>query len=289
MVVVLVSYLLSLGTLKAKTIESYLSALRVWHLTKGFFVQNLRPDIVKSLLTGKGHLDDDIDRDDFGRMPVLLEHLDLLHAILPLDKTLTENQKQAFWAICVLAFFGSFRITELLSKNARTIDPKNDLLRRDVEILERKVNGKKKEFLRVSLKSPKESRGNKQPIQIEVFSTDDKYCPVQAFKSYEQGFGVLHRSSAVFRLDVNGNAFSHRYFNMKLKKFFKPYISYGTLTGHSFRSGLSSLLGEAGFSDDEIMALGRWSSSAFLRYIKLGRMKRCRNAEKISGWLKSLE
>ena len=76
---------------------------------------------------------------------------------------------------------------------------------------------------------------------------------------------------------------------MKLKKFFKPYISYGTLTGHSFRSGLSSLLGEAGFSDDEIMALGRWSSSAFLRYIKLGRMKRCRNAEKISGWLKSLE
>ena len=45
MVIVLVSYLLSLGTLKAKTIESYLSDLRVWHLTRGFFVQNLRPDI----------------------------------------------------------------------------------------------------------------------------------------------------------------------------------------------------------------------------------------------------
>ena len=99
MVIVLVSYLLSLGTLKAKTIESYLSALRVWHLTKGYFVQNLRPDIVKALLTGKGHLDEEIDRDDFGRMPVLIEHLDLLSAILPLDKTLSENQKQAFWAI----------------------------------------------------------------------------------------------------------------------------------------------------------------------------------------------
>ena len=116
MVIILVSYLLSLGTLKAKTIESYLSALRVWHLTRGFFVQNLRPDIVNCLLTGKGHNDDDIDRDDQGRMPVLLEHLDLLSALLPSDKTLTENQKQAFWAICVIAFFGSFRITELLSK-----------------------------------------------------------------------------------------------------------------------------------------------------------------------------
>jgi len=289
MVVVFVSYLLSLGSLKAKTIESYLSALRVWHLTKGHFVQNLRPDIVKALLTGKGHFDDDIDRDDFGRMPVLLEHLDLLHAILPLDKTLTENNKQAFWAICVMAFFGSFRITELLSKNARTIDPKTDLLRRDIEILERKVNGKKREFLRVSLKSPKEARGNKQPIKIEVFSTGDKFCPVQAYKNYELGFGVLQRSSAAFRLDITGNSFSQRFFGVKLKYFFKPYVSYGSLTGHSFRSGLSSLLGEAGFSDEQIMALGRWSSSAFLRYIKLGRMTRCRNAEKISDWLKSLE
>ena len=159
MVVVFVSYLLSLGSLKAKTIESYLSALRVWHLTKGHFVQNLRPDIVKALLTGKGHFDDDIDRDDFGRMPVLLEYLDLLHAILPLDKTLTENNKQAFLAICVMAFFGSFRITELLSKNARTIDPKTDLLRRDIEILERKVNGKKKRVPQSVFKIPQRGQG----------------------------------------------------------------------------------------------------------------------------------
>ena len=288
-VVIFVSYLLSLGTLKAKTIESYLSALRVWHLTQGHFVQNLRPDIVKSLLTGKGHLDDEIDRDDFGRMPILIEHLDLLHAILPLDKTLTANQKQAFWAICVLAFFGSFRITELLSKRARTIDPKTDLMRRDIEVQERKVGGKKMKFLKVLLKSPKESKKNKESICVEVFSTGDKFCPVEAFEAYEKGFGVLHRKNAVFRIDTNGDAFTQWNFNVKLKKFFKPYICYGTLSGHSFRSGLSSLLGEAGFNDDEIMALGRWSSSAFMNYVKLGRLKRCRNAEKITSWLKNLD
>ena len=213
MVTVLVSYLLSLGTLKAKTIESYLSALRVWHLTRGHFVQSLRPDIVKALLTGRGHLDDEIDRDDFGRMAVLIEHLDLLSVILPLDKILTENQKQAFWAVCVIAFFGSFRITELLSKNARTIDPKVDLMRTDVEILQRKVGGKMMKFLIISLKSPKEAKSNKQPIKVEVFQTKDKYCPVEAFESYEKGFGVLHRSSAVFRKDANGDSFCQRFFN----------------------------------------------------------------------------
>ena len=110
---------------------------------------------------------------------------------------------------------------------------------------------------------------------------------MEAFESYERGFGVLHRNSSVFRLDVNGNSFSQRNFNIKLKNFLKPYVRYGSLTGHSFRSGLSSLLGEAGFGDDDIMALGRWSSSAFLRYVKLGRLKRCRNAEKISIWLRN--
>ena len=289
MVTVLVAYLLSLGTLKAKTIESYLSALRVWHLTRGFFIQSLRPDIVKAMLTGKGHLDDEIDREDFGRMPILIEHLDLLSAILPLDKTLTANQKQAFWAICVIAFFGSFRITELLSKNARTIDPKVDLMRRDVEILERKVGGKLMKFLSISLKSPKEAKSNKLAIKVEVFETKDKYCPVEAFRSYELGFGVLHRKNAVFRKDFSGDSFCQRFFNDKLKFFFKPYISYGSLSGHSFRSGLSSLLGEAGFSDDQIMAIGRWSSDAFLNYVKSGRLKRCRNAEKITSWLKQMK
>ena len=105
MATILVAYLLSLGTLKAATIESYLSALRVWHLTRGHFVHSLRPDIVKSMLTGQGHEDDDIDRDDVGRMPMLIEHLELLWELLPLDKSMSENERSAFWAICVLAFF----------------------------------------------------------------------------------------------------------------------------------------------------------------------------------------
>ena len=46
-----------------------------------------------------------------------------------------------------------------------------------------------------------------------------------------------------------------------------------SLTGHSFRAGLATLMEVAGFSEDEVKAWGRWSSEAFRRYCKEKRSK----------------
>ena len=43
------------------------------------------------------------------------------------------------------------------------------------------------------------------------------------------------------------------------------------LTGHSFRSGLATLMEAAGFSEEDIKAWARWSSDAFARYCKENR------------------
>jgi hypothetical protein len=43
------------------------------------------------------------------------------------------------------------------------------------------------------------------------------------------------------------------------------------------------MLGAAGFSDEEIMAVGRWSSRAFECYVKLARTKRRAIARTIAG------
>ena len=188
----------------------------------------------------------------------------------------------------MLGFFGSFRICELLPKKARSIDPRVDLLRRDIEVLERKVGPSKRKILRISLKSPKESKINKEPIKVEVLSTGNAFCPVESFLRYEKIYGHLLGGNAAFRSGVSGSAISQNFFNKKLKKMFSPYVTYGTLTGHSFRSGLTSLLGEDGFEDEEIQALGRWSSESFRRYVKLGRLKRLRNTEKLSSWVNNL-
>ena len=49
--------------------------------------------------------------------------------------------------------------------------------------------------------------------------------------------------------------------------------SIGYFATHSFRIGLASMLGQAGFEDQDIMASGQWSSRVFKRYIKLARTK----------------
>ena len=88
--------------------------------------------------------------------------------------------------------------------------------------------------------------------------------------------------SAAFRVPNSGNAYRHARFNESLKKLLQSHINYGSITGHSFRAGMASLMGLAGFKDEEIQARGRWSSSAFLRYIKLGRITRARWADKLN-------
>ena len=124
-------------------------------------------------------------------------------------------------------------------------------------------------------------------IKIEIFDTPDCYCPVAAFEDYEKEFGALDPKNAVFRLRQSGDAISKIRFNRVLKVMLKPHVTYGKISGHSFRSGKSSLMGRAGFSDADIQCLGRWSSEAYKKYIKLGRLVRVRNADKISKFVSS--
>ena len=78
-VFVFVAYLLDLN-LKSVTINTYLSALRNWHLTRGHSITNLRPDVVKALLSGKANQDAERDREEEGRLPVPVSYT---HLTLP--------------------------------------------------------------------------------------------------------------------------------------------------------------------------------------------------------------
>jgi hypothetical protein len=50
---------------------------------------------------------------------------------------------------------------------------------------------------------------------------------------------------------------------------------------HSFRIGVASMLGSLGYDDEDIQAVGRWSSRAFEEYLRLPRTKRIAMAKKI--------
>ena len=45
----------------------------------------------------------------------------------------------------------------------------------------------------------------------------------------------------------------------------------GSVTSHSFRNGVATSMSQTGYSDEEIITMGRWKSDAFLRYVKAPR------------------
>ena len=57
-------------------------------------------------------------------------------------------------------------------------------------------------------------------------------------------------------------------------------------TSHSFRTGAASMMGALGFSDDDIKAIGKWSSNAFGNYTKLPRTQRRAVAKSFCGHFK---
>ena len=51
---------------------------------------------------------------------------------------------------------------------------------------------------------------------------------------------------------------------------------------HSFRAGVPTMMASLGYSDNDIMAAGRWQSKAFLAYTKLPRLQRAKFAVELA-------
>ena len=161
-----------------------------------------------------------------------------------------------------------------LEKNT-FFDPTTTLCLDDIDFVKMKVGGTNEELLKVRLKCQKESTiGN--GVVLEIFANGTFFCPVNALRKYLKTCPIkLDKGKPLFRTETGAN-FIGRDFNKELA-FLADDITVGTkgvIRSHSFRSGLATEMGLAGFSDEEIMAAGRWSSDAFRAYCKLPRSKR---------------
>lgn len=276
-----IAFLFDARNLKALTVSKILSGLRMIHLTEGHPEPSLRPAIVKLILKGKANYDEEEARSLPKRLAVTIKVLELLKISLQLDKSRSEKHKKLVWAVSCIAFNGCMRIGELLSSTSRTIDPLNCLLKKDIWLSSKIIEGKRTEMVNIRLKSSKESRNDTRGIIIEVYANESSYCPVKSWKQYISLCGRGKIDTAAFRTPM-GWAYRKAAFNNDLRDLLGKYITYGKISGHSFRAGLASLMAQAGYKDESIMAIGRWSSTAFKDYIKLGRVTRVAVASRLA-------
>ena len=281
-VIIFVSWLIKRG-LTAATINSYISGLRTIHLTQGIDQPALRPPIISSIIEGKSHIDTIKNRlrSKPKRVPVTLKVLKLIKAkINAWDES--DQMRLLVWAVCLICFFGGFRIHEILSKNQTCFDPAFTLLGRDIRLAQVRVKSTTVSVLQILIKSPKEDRIGREVI-IDVYETKGKFCPIKYYKKWLDSNPPCSSRKPAF-LKPNGAPLTGKDFNKILKQLLSPHIDYNKarISTHSFRGGMATLLGQLGYSDEEIQAMGRWSSRAFESYMKMPRTKRALMAKKLA-------
>ena len=278
---IFIDWLVTDRALSAATVNSYLSGIRQLHLTRGMEPPaTIRTKFIDQILKGKANEDAVNKRLRPGpeRLPVTENVMLLLkEKIRTWNRPLT--QKLLIWTVCTFSFAGAFRTSELLCRTESSFDPDFDLLTDDISMSTEKT----KEGLRiisVTLKCPKENKANKKTV-IDIFESKGHLCPVKAFTRWadtvkpEPGYPLFR--------DQNGTPLTGNKFNKTLRELLADNVDYekGKITTHSFRSGVVSMMAQKGYSDEEMKAVGRWSSRAFELYAKLPRRKRAKIARKI--------
>lgn len=279
-----IAWLVDRRKVRGKTVQVYLSGLRMAHLRRGCYNSNLRPDIVSQMVTGIRQRDLLVDKlnGKTGRAAVTVHLMRVIRSRLrrsawPLWK------KRLVWLVCAFAFNGSFRVHELLSRRPDEFDPTSTLLGVDVKFGSSMVDGVVVRSAKIHLKAPKEVR-LKQGIFVDLFPTGSFLCPVEALTKYlGDPCSPILEDRPFFR-DLGGRGYTGKSFNTDLKELLVGQVDYslGAITSHSFRAGLATEMARVGYSDADIMAVGRWHSSAYLHYIKSDRVKRMRIGQQLA-------
>ena len=251
--------------LKASSIRSYKSQISSAHVLEGFkFIGD--SSISKFLLQGAAN-SEVTKKKRLAVSPYLLRVLKSRLRFCSLEV----EDKLMMWSIFTILFFGSLRSSELLSKFVNSFGD-TTLIGRDVTWTPDSQDG----WLSLNLRGPKEVRGMSS-IMVEVLGIEDKnLCPLDAWSRWRRRAETrrpLDPELPVFRFAGSGKCVTSQFVNSLLKSLLSGDVNYdvhGVLL-HSFRAGLVTFLARHGYGEEQIKVLGRWKSSSWMAYVKLGR------------------
>jgi hypothetical protein len=159
-----------------------------------------------------------------------------------------------------VAFFGSFRLGELLCPSESTFN-KDTLIWSDVCF-----NGN--ESVTLNIRHPKSNRAGGEKVEVFAFRGHN-CCPVKALRYLSNLSAEGSLGMPVFTL-ADGSYLCKRKLNDTLKSLLGVHLPGSSLLGHSFRAGVPSALSAIPelVTVEEIQAWGRWSSQSYQAYAR---------------------
>ena len=106
---------------------------------------------------------------------------------------------------------------------------------------------------------------NMDPLNYRAGYAAAPLCPVEAVLSY---LSIRGGTSGPLFVRTNGVPLKRAYFSERLRSLLGAAGIAGRYSSHSFRIGAARSAALAGVPEHMIQTLGRWTSSAYLTYIR---------------------
>jgi hypothetical protein len=260
-----VTWCVKVKKLKPSTAATYMSGIVKAHELRGLAAPPGFQDAL-TCIRGAKHLA--LPTSIPPRLPrrvVTLPMLKMIGHKLASISSWSEVDKQTVWACCVLAFFTSARVGELLANREDSFDPTTTLTWSDI-----KLRTDKSAIL--TLKSPKS--GSTEFLDVFPFPNHG-CCPMDALLLHmrlQEEAGLAAPGGPAFRL-ADGRNLTPSNLNTLLRTILGEVIDYSkeSISCHSFRAGIASTLDRFPHlaSSDDIRGWGRWDSACYTRYARL--------------------
>ena len=235
-------------SLKAQTVSNYMSAFRYVAMSRGALVPLKLTSLASQILAGAANSERNAEKEakNQDKRAITLEMLSLLSHSIAKREDWSNFEKSLRFAVSLLAFWGTFRLGELLGKTKGEYHSSTSLLASDVTFQDGSVS--------VWLRNPKVVKEAVGDV-VEVWSLPCKPSldPVKAlhvYTEFRQGVFGDAEDLPLF-LHETGEIFTKQEMNKDLKALLSIFPELDTSldkwTGHCFRSGLPTLLSVLGF------------------------------------------
>ena len=235
------------------TIKVYLSAVRSMHIEQGFpdpFINCLR---LQRVLRG-------IKRTQGVFSSLRLPVTDDIMAVIFRALDLSTPDHCMFWAACNLAYFGFLRSAEFTVPNLASFSSAIHLGVADIAV----DSGSMPSCLRVQIKASKTDPFRKG-CYVHIGRGLFPLCAIQSLLAYLSLRGDGPGPLFIFR---DGRPLSRTILTSWLRRILSAAGIEGNFSSHSFRIGAATVAARNGIPDHQIQALGRWTSNAYLLYIR---------------------
>ncbi len=175
---------------------------------------------------------------------------------------MSHPHKELIWAIACTAFFGFFRLGELLPASTQIGQDTAVVMWRDVAVDSRD----NPRMIRIHLRRSKCDQFG-VGADIVLGRTGLSLCPVTAVVQY---IAVRGSGPGIFFRRPDVSVVTKAWFTEQLRSVLSACgLPQQLYAGHSFRIGAATTAAMVGVEDATIQTLGRWQSAAYLQYVRM--------------------